>query len=348
MKNLFSYIYVPKKLITALVSVFAVVGIGAVAFAAYGPSRPTYTWANPADHITFNSITDNPTVGDERTFLEGAIVPAAWSDPVNGVKDGDVVALKLYFHNDAKASLGLVATNTTVKVVLPAGSAADQAVTGYVRADNATPVEVYDAVNISSLGGKSFTMAYIPGSAKLVNNVFPGPNGIVLSDSIVTTGALVGYDALNGRVPGCDQYSGWVYLKVRISVPNPAYSCNALTVTNLGGRQIKADVNTTATGGASLSTITYNFGDGSANLVTNDVSATHTYAQDGTFTVQAVPSFTIGGQTFTATSAGCAKQVRFGGEIPNTGPGSMLGIFAGTSVLGAIAYRLRTIRRLSR
>ena len=52
--------------------------------------------AVPADHITFNSITDNPLVGDERAFLTGALPGAAnYSDPVNGVKDGDEVTLRL-------------------------------------------------------------------------------------------------------------------------------------------------------------------------------------------------------------------------------------------------------------
>ena len=347
MKNLFSYVYLPKKLLAALASIFAVVGISAVVYAGFGPARPTYTWAAPADHITFNSIIDNPVIGDERAFLRGAITTAPdYSDPVTGVQDGDEVKLIMYVHNNAAANLGLVATNAMVKVVLPAGSGANQTVTGYISADNAAPVEVYDTVDIASLGGKDFTMTYIPGSAKLTNNIFPG--GTPLSDNIVNTGALIGYDAINGRVPGCEQFSGWVTLKVRINIPNPAYSCDLLTVTSLGGRKIKAVVNTTATNGASLSTITYNFGDGSANLVTPNSTVEYTYGQDGVFTIQAIPSFTIGAQTFTASSAGCVKQVRFGGEIPNTGPGSLLGIFAGTSVAGALGYHLRAIRRLKR
>jgi hypothetical protein len=97
-----------------------------------------------------------------------------------------------------------------------------------------------------------------------------------------------------------------------------------------------------------LSTIAYNFGDGSADMVTNNSTVEYTYGTDGTFTIKAVPSFTIGGQTFTAPSANCAKQVRFGGEIPNTGPGSLIGLFAGTSIVSALGYRLRTIRRLGR
>ena len=41
---------------------------GSTAFA-YGPERQTFTAENPADHVTFNSITNNPTVGDERNFV---------------------------------------------------------------------------------------------------------------------------------------------------------------------------------------------------------------------------------------------------------------------------------------
>ena len=503
MKNMFTYLsYLPKKLFMFIATTLAIVGLGVVVQATFGPDRPTYTMAVPADHITFNSITDNPLVGDERAFLTGALPGAAnYSDPVNGVKDGDEVTLRLFYHNDAAENLGLTATNTKVKVALPTGSKQNQQITGYVNADNATPTEVYDTLDITSYNGGYFELDYVPGSAVLTNNVFT--TGVALSDSIVSSGALIGYDQLNGRVPGCAQYAGWITLRVKVNMPNyqiekrariagedgtdkwretvnantgdtiqwlievknigstsleniivldqvpdnmtvvpgsaklinanhpadspyvfppsaiqadgrqinvdigdyapetnayvrfdtvvtdadeincgenrftnaayatpqgygsivdeayvvivkdcgqPVYRCDALSVTQLGGRQIRADVTTTANNGASLTTITYSFGDGSTNLVTTNSSTTYTYTKDGTFTVKAVPSFKIGEQVFAATSNNCVKQVTFGTptEIPNTGPGSMLGIFAGTSVAGAVAYRLRTIRKLSR
>ena len=252
----------------------------------------------------------------------------------------------MYVHNNAASNLGLVATNTTVRVVLPDGTAANKTITGYVRADNATPVEVYDTVDVASLGGKAFTMSYIPGTAKIVNFAFPG--GLALPDSIVTTGTPIGYNVMDGRVPGCGEYASWVYLKVKISIPNPNYRCDALSISYLGGRKIKAEVNTTANNGAVLSDITYSFGDGSADLVTANTSTTYTYLKDGTYTIKAVPSFKVGGQTLSSPSDSCVKQVSFRSDIPNTGPGSVLGIFTGVGVVSAFGHRLWAIRRSNR
>jgi hypothetical protein len=36
---------------------------------AWGPNRSTFTIDSPANYVTFNSITDNPNIGDERNFV---------------------------------------------------------------------------------------------------------------------------------------------------------------------------------------------------------------------------------------------------------------------------------------
>ena len=66
-----------------------VVALGVVVLAtsagalAWGPERPTYTIEKPADHVTFNSITNNPAYGDERNFVrikEAGAPASAYSD----------------------------------------------------------------------------------------------------------------------------------------------------------------------------------------------------------------------------------------------------------------------------
>ena len=42
----------------------------------WGPERQTYTMEVPADIATFNSITDNPTLVDERKFVRVAHIPS--------------------------------------------------------------------------------------------------------------------------------------------------------------------------------------------------------------------------------------------------------------------------------
>ena len=53
-----------KKIAVAALAVFATVPSASVM--AWGPERTTYTMESPAPSAVFNSITDNPTIGDER------------------------------------------------------------------------------------------------------------------------------------------------------------------------------------------------------------------------------------------------------------------------------------------
>lgn len=198
-------------------SLALIVGVGVAVQAGFGPDRPTYTMAKPADHITFNSITDNPVAGDERAFLKGAKPGAgSFGDPVTGVADGEEVTVQMYVHNNAAANLNLKANNTTVRVALPTGSKQVQQLTGYISADNATPQIVTDTLDISGANNGFMELSYVPGSASYKNN----KGTFTLPDTIVSTGAQVGYDQMNGVVPGCEQYSGWVTFKVKVNMPH--------------------------------------------------------------------------------------------------------------------------------
>ena len=55
-----------------IISVLATLGLSFTAItsvSAWGPERATFTMENPATYPTFNSITNNPTIGDERDFV---------------------------------------------------------------------------------------------------------------------------------------------------------------------------------------------------------------------------------------------------------------------------------------
>ena len=70
-------VIVNKKLISRCVVVLLVLFLMPVTEVwAWGPERETYTMEEPADYATFNSITNNPTLGDERDFVRvGEINP---------------------------------------------------------------------------------------------------------------------------------------------------------------------------------------------------------------------------------------------------------------------------------
>ena len=178
---------------------------------AWGPSRPSFTIEKPADYITFNSITNNPVIGgDEKDFVGIREVGsnAKWTNNMK-VQNGKEYYVRMYVHNNAASNLNLVAENVVAKLNVPTTTAKNVTVQGQISASNAKPNTVWDDATFSS--DNDFNLAYISGSALFENN---GMGTTKLPDSIVNnTGAKLGYDKLDGKIPGCFQYAGYVPVK---------------------------------------------------------------------------------------------------------------------------------------
>jgi uncharacterized repeat protein (TIGR01451 family) len=203
----------PKRSSALAVMLFAAIIVPAVVFA-WGPTRDTFTIEKPADHVTFNSITNNPNIGDERNFVGIREVGSAntWYDDVTA-QEGKEYYVRMYVHNNAASSLNLVAHDVTAKFNLPTTTGQSIRVDGFLDSSNATPNEVYDSATFNS--STNFNLSYVSGSLKYENNYF-GPNGTALPESIFTsTGAKLGYDKLDGNIPGCFQYAGYVTFIVK-------------------------------------------------------------------------------------------------------------------------------------
>ena len=211
---------VPKRVVAILGLVVAIVIPMAVQ--AWGPSgRQLFTMKNPADYITFNSITDNPRVGAEPNFLRigRSGNNEGYSDTMT-MEDGKTYYIRMYVHNNAKARLNLVSTNTRAHIDLPTGAnqwKTGYEINGYLWADNAKPNEVWD--NIVLRSNKEFHVEVL--SAKYYNNVrTEATSGFDLGRELYTsqgrgTGSLLGYQQMDGRIPGCLEYSGYVLVKIR-------------------------------------------------------------------------------------------------------------------------------------
>lgn len=186
---------------------------------AWGPSRPSFTIEKPADYITFNSITNNPVIGgDEKDFVGIREVGsnAKWTNNMK-VQNGKEYYVRMYVHNNAASNLNLVAENVVAKLNVPTTTAKNVTVQGQISASNAKPNTVWDDATFSS--DNDFNLAYISGSALFENN---GMGTTKLPDSIVNnTGAKLGYDKLDGKIPGCFQYAGYVTVKVKAQVNQP-------------------------------------------------------------------------------------------------------------------------------
>lgn len=339
-------------LVLALVAGLSMIPVGK-SLAWFSPAdRPTFTWENAASYITFNSITNNPFTGDERPFLDGRVVgtPGNNLDKIT-VHDNDELILRVYFHNNAKANLNLVSTNTRVKILLPHAPKTATYAAGYITSDNANPRVVADTVDF--VGAREFTMDYIPGSARIKTNAL---GEVPLSDAVISnTGALIGFNQLDGRVPGCGNFSGWVTIRTKVHMPTPEvpdFACDLLKVTTHPGRKVDASVDFTATGGATLQNVKFSWGDGESTS-TSQTTASHTYAKDGNFTIDATLTFDVGETTKTAS---CSHPVSFSTKtppvtppkvtvLPDTGPGSAIGLFAGASALAGVGHYVVSRRR---
>jgi len=215
MKNILTLL--PKKLL-ALLAVFATtILLSAAAVANFGPNRPTRVWTpqeNGFDHVVFNSYTGVPNgIGDERNFLQGVVSgrDANWQDPVSNVNKSDIVTAKIYIHNNADPLLNDapgapgVAKNVTVKIDIPTGLKDNQTVKSTISASNASPVSIFDTLDISSVNKSLFQMSYVPGSAKMA--------GQTLNDSIFTTGLNI------GDQKGCFKYVREITFDMKIEKP---------------------------------------------------------------------------------------------------------------------------------
>lgn len=217
MKNFLNKIVNFAKNHPVVLGALAAVVVIPVAVNAWGPNRDTFTIEKPAPRVVFNSITNNPDIGDERNFVRIRNLndkTAKWSDDIKITESGEYV-VRMYVHNNAADNLNLVAENTAARFNVPTYSAKQIQIDGFLSSSNAQPGTVYDQAIFTS--DKNFKLNYVAGSAKYTNNVFTG--GVKLNDSIVNgNGTLLGYDKLDGKIPGCFKYSGWVTFTVKAEV----------------------------------------------------------------------------------------------------------------------------------
>lgn len=220
-----------STLVSAAVAV-SMVALPATASANFFPAdRQTYTCVTPtncpgADHIQFNSFTNNPVVGDERPFFAGSLNGANVADRIK-VKDGDIITLRAYVHNNADATkmgstANTIAKNVQIKVLVPTASQQDTNLIAFISADNASPKMINDTMSV--YGDRNFTVSYVPGSAKFAH----ARDGVnkqteTLNDSIVQGGASL------GDITGCFAYSGYVTLQVKVSMPTPTTPVTPVT-----------------------------------------------------------------------------------------------------------------------
>lgn len=204
-------------LLVAILAMLALPLGGASTVLAWGPERPTYKMDAPADHATFNSITDNSLMGDERDFVR--IVEKGTENEYSSdltIEPGKQYQVYIYYHNDASETLNTMAHQQVgvakeVRMIsdFPDKLAKNErgAVIGKITSTSTSPEAVWDEAYITAK--EALTLHYVEGSAKIYN--YWHQDGKLLSTKLFSPdGTYIGTSEMNGIVFGCDRFSGSV------------------------------------------------------------------------------------------------------------------------------------------
>jgi uncharacterized repeat protein (TIGR01451 family) len=189
---------------------------------AWGPSnREAFTIDNPPDYVTFNSITDNPQWGDERTVTRIREVGTnEWSYGAE-LAPGKTFEITAYYHNNSMTS---DAEGAFVRAFIPAVVDGEAMGSVFFGAANANPQEIWGSITFTS--DRIMELRYVGGSAKL-HNFAEAVSGSELRTfdlpiELFRTGTPIGFDALDGIIPGGQFYDG--YVSFMVHVPDPRFS----------------------------------------------------------------------------------------------------------------------------
>lgn len=195
------------------------------------------------DKITFNSITKDGKIGDERNFV-GARLTSGNASVYNAneinVEDGQTYTIRLYVHNNSPKGEDAIAKGVGVSFSLPTTVASEQTIIGYLDADApVTPTRYWDEVTLKS--SDDFYIEYVQGSAQYRNE-----NGTFkLADTVINGKTLIGYTSMNGEIPGCFKYDGEATIQVKVHKSVNAKVAKTVRIKNSGakfGESVEAKV----------------------------------------------------------------------------------------------------------
>lgn len=180
----------------------------------WGPDRATFTWEDPAPYATFNSITNNPGVGDERNFVQVREVNQQYYQDSVTIEPGKTYEVYIYYHNNAdahdigKTAVGIAdgaAVKSTFPSIVRAGERAT--VNATIFASDTNPLAVWDGAYLDP--SQDLYLRYVPGTATIHNG--GALNGQPVGpDALFGDGALLGYNQFSGILPGCNEYAGYI------------------------------------------------------------------------------------------------------------------------------------------
>ena len=333
------------------------------------PGQPLPTTSTPA----FNVFTNIPNgIGDESDFVR---LRAGNGDPTdpgpNGSRNslytdtlnaacnaGDLFDVRTYVHNGADPTFNNNGTGTAVAHGVKVASTASLGVedntfkfTSTITSTNAGTVTDDGTLNC----GRNVKLELVPTSVKAHSDKL---GWVDVSKDVVNGKINIGSQVMNsGDVWGCWEQLVLVVYTVKVvdvpAPPAPIFSCDLLTNTGkIAENKFGFKVNVTAKNGATLKDVTYVFSDGTSSK--DGLTTTHLFTDTNPLKhITATANFMVNGVEKSNTSAKCETDINVPKTpvvlaatttLPDTGMGSLVGIFAGTSILGAFLYRMRVLR----
>ena len=190
----------------------------------WGPERKMFTMSNPGTYPSINSISDNPTIGDERDFLRiGEICPDKtklsginYSEPFL-IQPNKRYLVYTYCHNacsstyfDEKhdysgAAIGIRLTCFYSKTVTPSSSGF---VSSTITGDNTIPPSVWSTIKLIS---KENIILELEGPAKIYNDWKTNKQELPMT-LFSRQGTMLGTDELDGIMFGEESLCSVMYV----------------------------------------------------------------------------------------------------------------------------------------
>ena len=200
----------------------------------WGPERDTFTWEVPAEYAVFNSIINNPELGDERNFVR--IREVGMDKFVDEVKivAGKEYEVYTYYHNNAtdkKMINGKPIGQTVVGIadnVRMSSNFPAQIRAGERLSANSIITWINETAPINAVWDGAFMttdenlvyLRYVPGTATIHNGGQLNGQGVGPDYLFSDRGAILGYNIFSGILPGCNQYAGYVTYKFKADKPD--------------------------------------------------------------------------------------------------------------------------------
>jgi hypothetical protein len=150
------------------------------------------------------------------------------------------------------------------------------------------------------------------------------------------------------------------------TTPAPSGECTSLqiNVDQTSPLIVSATANSQVENGAQLSSVVFNFGDGSITQPNTDITQQHSYASPGNYTITATETFSNGTQAIASSNCEALITMATAASTPvttptvttavattptsnlvNTGPGNLIELFGAAVILSTLAYREVFVKR---